>query len=260
MGMLITGRFFGGVAVVRRFPPGFQIIPALILVSGVRFLQELPRWLMEEDKHEEAKIPLYKLRKGETKSRTELEFIESIRDVIAADRQTAKMSTMIYAILGIEIQTSLMIIGISGALSIVYCTIGLWLLDKVGRVKPLIASAAGLGAALLVNAVQAQYVHPDNHNQLHSMVAMSFVFSLFYTPLGIIMGISDRDLPCRSTSLKQRHHDLNQLFFYPETKGITLEQMSVLFGNQLVPYALEDPEGATAMQKDIETATHFEKN
>jgi hypothetical protein len=79
-----------------------------------------------------------------------------------------------------------MIIGISGALSIVYCTIGLWLLDKVGRVKPLIVSAAGLGAALLVNAVQAQYLNAENHNQLRSMVAMNFVFSLFYTPLGII--------------------------------------------------------------------------
>ncbi|KAK9781729.1 hypothetical protein SCAR479_01600 [Seiridium cardinale] len=98
----------------------------------------------------------------------------------------------------IQIQTSLMIIEISGALSIVYCTSGLWLLDKFGRVKPLIASAAGLDPALL--------------------------------------------------------------FFYPETKGITLEQMDVLFGNQLVPYALEDPEGATAMKKDIETATHVEKN
>ncbi|KAM0820342.1 putative General substrate transporter [Seiridium cardinale] len=53
----------------------------------------------------------------------------------------------------ILIQTSLMIIEISGALSIVYCTSGLWLLDKFGRVKPLIASAAGLDPALLVNAV-----------------------------------------------------------------------------------------------------------
>lgn len=33
-------------------------------------------------------------------------------------------------------------------------------------------------------------------------------------------------------------------FFYPETKGNTLEQMDELFGDQLVPHALEDPVGA----------------
>ena len=79
-----------------------------------------------------------------------------------------------------------MIIGISGALSIFYCTIGLYLLDKVGRIKPLMASAIGMASALLVSAVQAQYLNPNNTNQLRSMVAMNFIFSLFYTPLGII--------------------------------------------------------------------------
>jgi MFS family permease len=58
----------------------------------------------------------------------------------------------IYEILGISTQQSLMIIGISGALSIVYCTIGLWLLDRVGRVKPLIVGAGGCALALVVNA------------------------------------------------------------------------------------------------------------
>jgi hypothetical protein len=100
----------------------------------------------------------------------------------------------IYEILGIDNTTSLMIIGISGALSIVYCSIGLVLVDKVGRIKPLIVSALFLSAALLVNAVQGQYLNSDNANQLRSMVAMNFVFSLFYTPLGIISWVSDWNL------------------------------------------------------------------
>jgi hypothetical protein len=79
-----------------------------------------------------------------------------------------------------------MIVGISGALSIVWCTIGLVLVEKVGRVKPLLISAAGLATALLINAVQGQYFDPNNGNQLRSMVAMNFLFSFFYTPLGII--------------------------------------------------------------------------
>lgn len=190
-----------------------------------------------------------------------------------------------------------MIIGISGALSIVYCTIGLWLLDKVGRVKPLIISAAGLGAALLVIAVQAQYLNLDNANQMRSMVAMNFIFSLFYTPLGIISWVYPAEIfpvevralgnaittftnwvvnlifaqfsPIALTRIGFAYFYvffvfniiafLCYWFLYPETKGRTLEQMDVLFGDQLVPHALDDPEGAMAIHKDIEAAAHVEK-
>ncbi|ETS73958.1 hypothetical protein PFICI_13824 [Pestalotiopsis fici W106-1] len=316
-----------------RFALGFQCIPAIILICGVWFLQESPRWLMEKDRHEEAKGVLNKLRNGQNNSRIELEFIE-IRDVIAADREIAQVSTMsiltkpswrrrlllgcgvqafgplsginvinyygprIYSMLGINTRTALMITGISGALSIVYCTIGLWLLEKVGRVKPLIVSAGLLGASLLVNAVQAQYLNPDNYNQLRSMVAMYFVFSFAYTPLGIISWVYPAEIfpvevralgnaittftnwvinlvfaQFTPTALSQIGYAyfyvffvfniiamLCYWFFYPETKGRTLEQMDVLFGDQLVPHALEDPEGATAVHKDIEAVTHVEKS
>jgi putative flippase GtrA len=85
----------------------------------------------------------------------------------------------------------LKIIGISGTLSIVYCAIGLYILDKIGRIKPLIVSAAGMAAALLVNSVLSKYyVLTDNPNPnndaLRAMVAMNFVFSLFFTMIGII--------------------------------------------------------------------------
>lgn len=79
-----------------------------------------------------------------------------------------------------------MITGISGALSIVYCTIGLYLLERAGRIKPLIVSAVGMACALLVNATLAEYRNDSNGDELRTMVAMNFVFSLFYTPLGII--------------------------------------------------------------------------
>jgi hypothetical protein len=158
---------------------------------------------------------------AETDQLIELEFRE-IRDVIEADRINSSTSISkiftkaswrkrlllgcgvqafgplsginvinyygpeIYKILGIDNSTSLMIIGISGSLSIVYCTIGLWALERFGRVKPLIVSAAGLGAALVCNAAMSQHLNPNNANMLRAMVAMNFVFSLFYTPLGII--------------------------------------------------------------------------
>jgi sugar porter (SP) family MFS transporter len=209
-----------------RFPLAFQNVPSLILIAGILFLQESPRWLMERDRHEDAMASLKKLRASINDETIELEFRE-IRDVILADRALGNIGwtsiltkptwrkrlllgcgvqafgplsginvinyygPRIYNILGISTRESLLIIGIQGGLSIVWCTIALALLDRVGRVKPLIVSAAGLGAALLVNAVQAQHLNPSNGAQLRSMVAMNFVFSFFYTPLGIISWVCD---------------------------------------------------------------------
>lgn len=52
---------------------------------------------------------------------------------------------------------------------------------------------------------------------------------------------------------------LSYYFFFPETKGKSLEQMDQLFGDQLVPHAMEDPEGAqAAMQKEAESSTWHE--
>ncbi|KAL5342200.1 general substrate transporter [Aspergillus crustosus] len=313
-----------------RFPLAFQNLPGLVLVAGIWFLDESPRWLMEKDRHEEAKAVLTRLRAGESPDMIELEFRE-IRDVIIADRAAGNTSwktiitkpswrrrlilgcgvqalgplsginvinyygPRIYEILGIDNQTSLMIIGISGALSIVYCTIGLYLVDKVGRVKPLIFSAFFLSASLLINAVQAQYMDSNNTNQLRSMVAMNFVFSLFYTPLGIISWVYPAEIfpievralgnalttftnwtvnlvfaqftPNALDSVGFKYFyvffALNLIaatcyyFFYPETKGRTLEQIDELFGDQLVPHALEDPDAANAAMEK-ERAMHVE--
>ncbi|GMF78492.1 unnamed protein product [Aspergillus oryzae] len=172
-----------------------------------------------------------------------------------------------------------MIIGISGALSIVYCTICLYLVDKVGRVKPLIVSAAFLGASLLVNAVQAQYMNPNNPHQLRSMVAMNFVYPAEIFPVEVralgnalttftnwtVNLIFAQFTPGALSSVGFKYFylffALNLIamlcyyFFYPETKGRTLEQIDELFGDQLVPHALEDPEGAqAAMEKEAQVA------
>ncbi|KAH7382047.1 general substrate transporter [Cadophora sp. MPI-SDFR-AT-0126] len=305
-----------------RFPLAFQCVPALILLGGIWFLQESPRWLMEQDRHEEALATLHALHDDATGSNSEyveLEFRE-IRDVIQADRSANKITwssifqkaswrrrlflgcgvqafgplsginvinyygPRIYETLGINTQESLMIIGISGALSIVYCTIGLWLLDRVGRVKPLIISAAGCALALVVNAALSQHLESASKDQLRAMVAMNFVFSFFYTPTGIISWVYPAeifpvDIRAKGNSLSTfTNWTLNlvfaqispkaltnigfkyfyvffifgviatvcYIFFYPETKGKTLEQMDELFGDQLVPHALSDPLAAEA--------------
>ncbi|KAH6706559.1 general substrate transporter [Leptodontidium sp. 2 PMI_412] len=321
-----------------RFPLAFQCVPALILLGGIWFLHESPRWLMEQDRHEEALATLHALHDDSTGSNieyVELEFRE-IRDVIQADRSanTITWSSIfkkaswrrrlllgcgvqafgplsginvinyygprIYETLGINTQESLMIIGISGALSIVYCTVGLWLLDRVGRVKPLIISAAGCALALVVNAALSQHLESASSAQLRAMVAMNFVFSLFYTPTGIISWVYPAeifpvDIRAKGNSISTfTNWTLNlvfaqispkaltnigfkyfyvffifgviatvcYIFFYPETKGKTLEQMDELFGDQLVPHALQDPlaaEAATGKGGMMEHVEHESK-
>ncbi|KFZ07915.1 hypothetical protein V502_09673 [Pseudogymnoascus sp. VKM F-4520 (FW-2644)] len=319
-----------------RFPLAFQCIPGLILLSGIWFLQESPRWLMEKDRHQEALAILHKLHDnadGSNSESVELEFRE-IRDVIIADRSASAITwasifqkpswrrrlllgcgvqafgplsginvinyygTRIYSELGIGIQESLLIIGISGALSIVWCTIGLWLLDRVGRVKPLIVSAGGCALAMVVNAALSQYIDSAGPNHLRAMVAMNFVFSFFYTPSGIISWVYPAEIfpvdirakgnslstftnwtlnlvlaqisPTALTNIGFKYFYVYFVFgiiavvcywvFFPETKGRTLEQMDELFGDQVVPHALKDPLGAKlAVEKSQGGSEHYEE-
>ncbi|KAF9873843.1 hypothetical protein CkaCkLH20_08577 [Colletotrichum karsti] len=315
-----------------RFPLAFQTVPGLVLVAGVYFLQESPRWLMERDRHEEARKSLIVLRNHLEEERIELEFRE-IRDVILADRALGDISwksiitkpswrrrlilgcgvqafgplsginvinyygPRIYSILNIPVRESLLIIGINGALSIVWCSIGLYLLDRVGRIKPLLVSATGMASALLINAVQGQYFNTENANQMRSMVAMNFLFSFFYTPLGIISWVYPAEIfpvevralgnaittftnwtvnlifaqftPLALTAIEFAYFyvffALNitaficYWFFYPETKGRTLEQMDELFGDQIVPHAMKDSAAAqAAFEKDESIAAQLE--
>ncbi|OZJ02251.1 hypothetical protein BZG36_05032 [Bifiguratus adelaidae] len=207
-----------------RFPLAFQCLPAAILAIGILFQLESPRWLCEKERNEEAQQVLYKLHyNGRNQDFLDLEFRE-IKDAIAAERATSVKSwkglfakpswrrrialacgiqlatqtsginvinyygPRIYAALNIGTQQSLLIIGISGALSVVYCSIGLWLLEGIGRIKPLVVSCYGMAACLLINAVLSQTVDPNNTNNsnaLRASISMNFLISFFFTPLGI---------------------------------------------------------------------------
>jgi MFS family permease len=96
---------------------------------------------------------------------------------------------LIYKSLDIGTSTALQITGISGSLAIVWCTIGLYLLDKIGRRKPLIVATLGCGFSLLVATVLDQHFKPgqpaSNENALRAIVAMNFVFQFFFVIIGI---------------------------------------------------------------------------
>ncbi|KAK3656779.1 hypothetical protein LTR56_002760 [Elasticomyces elasticus] len=127
-----------------------------------------------------------------------------------------------------------------------------------------------------------------NGNALRAMVAMNFPFSFFFTMIGIITWVYPAEI--FSTEIRARGNSLSTMsnwilnlifaqfsptalasvgfryfyaffvfnlcavicyiFLYPETAGRTLEQMDELFGDQLVPHALENPEKARAVMME----------
>ncbi|KAJ0162487.1 High-affinity glucose transporter [Colletotrichum tanaceti] len=309
-----------------RFPLAFQCIPGIIIATGIYFLEESPRWLVEKGRHAEARRSLDRLRAGVDEKLVDAEYAE-IRHAVRAQsslRETGRLwkailtkpswrrrlllgcgvqafsplsginvinyfGPRIYDLLGIGTQTSLMLIGVNGALGIVYNTVGLWMLDRVGRVRPLIASALGLAAALLVNAVQFQFLDRSDADQLRSMVAMNFVFGFFFTPLGIISWVYPAEIfpleiralgnalttftnwsinlilvsfsPQALTAIGFKFFYVFFVFnviaalcyylFYPETSGRTLEQMDELFGD-VVPMSEQSALGTVITGSESE--------
>ncbi|KAL6414201.1 hypothetical protein AUP68_00719 [Ilyonectria robusta] len=49
---------------------------------------------------------------------------------------------------------------------------------------------------------------------------------------------------------------LAYIFLYPETSGRTLEQMDELFGDQIVPHAMKEPEAAAKVMASTLEDTH----
>ncbi|KOC11228.1 putative sugar transporter [Aspergillus flavus AF70] len=207
-------------------------VPGVVMRSVIWLSTESPRWLVEKEPYEKTKVVRERLHgnclNGDF---IQLEFRETI-DTIKAEKQVAVSSwkemipracwrrrltlgmcaqafgqlfgitvinyygPRIYSILETDTGTSLKIIGISGSLSIVYCVVGLWLL---GRIKPLVVSNSGMADAFLVNSVLSKlYVLADNpssnSNALRAMVAMNFIFSLFFTMIGIISWVYPADI------------------------------------------------------------------
>lgn len=131
----------------------------------------------------------------------------------------------------------------------------------------MIVATSGCAAALLVNSVLSKYYviennENPNNNALRAMVAMNFIFSFFFTMIGIITWVYPAEV--FPTEIRARGNSLSTftnwslnlvavvcyIFLYPETKGRTLEQMDQLFGDQVVPHALQDAGAAEIAMKE----------
>ncbi|KAJ5155807.1 hypothetical protein N7492_008610 [Penicillium capsulatum] len=219
-----------------RFPLSLQTAPALILTCGVWFLPESPRWLIENGKESVGRSVLtgLHLNLDATNSQLVEHELKQIHESIALEKQTTVRSwrelllsrqwryrlllacglqaftqcsgtnviqnygPRLYKSLGLATSTSLMIIGVWGALAQLWNTIFMLFVDKVGRRKLLIPSLLGMGAAMCVEATLARYIDfSDSHankDALRAAIAMFFVFSFSFTGLGLVSWIYQSEI------------------------------------------------------------------
>lgn len=73
----VLGNIFSGVTSIWRYMLGFCVIPAILLFLGLYFIPESPRWLVMENKEEDAEQSLIKIRPNRNVISKEVEQIKA---------------------------------------------------------------------------------------------------------------------------------------------------------------------------------------
>ncbi|KAJ7500333.1 general substrate transporter [Mycena galericulata] len=185
----------------------------------------------------------------------------------------------LYAALGLSGSKVLMITGINGALGATTTIIFIYFfLDRVGRKPPLLFGAVGMAISLAIEAaINAKWGGTNSHNHAAQTAGVAFIvifgslfFSVSFGPVSWVyqseifpmriraIGTSAKGAcnvlisqvsPIGMARLQYKFYILfvvtnivNGLvvfFFFPETKGKSLEEMDAVFGDQVIPHALE---------------------
>ncbi|KAJ1867559.1 hypothetical protein LPJ57_005862 [Coemansia sp. RSA 486] len=173
-----------------RIPIGIQIVPALILFVSMVFMPYSPRWLVDNDRVDEAHKVLANLRASGDKNNDEVvEELEEIKEAVRIDRETAVRSYLELfrfpirrrVILGVVIQilqqltginvvmyyastifrqsglsgnnASLLAQGINGVVNMLATIPAILWIDRWGRRKTLMFGSLGCGVTYFIQAV-----------------------------------------------------------------------------------------------------------
>jgi MFS family permease len=198
-----------------RFPLGFQCIPCAILIAGILFFPESPRYLVEKDRSEEALRVLKKLHANGTNDEwIAAEFNEIILTIEAEKAITAPgwlimfkvkawrirlmhatlaqvftqmtginvigyYSTILYENLGITGDRNVLVIGIYNVVGPLFNLVFIYfVLDRVGRRKPLLIGTVLITIALICEGAIGSQVMQATGSRKDSL-SIAGVFFLF---------------------------------------------------------------------------------
>ncbi|KAI1846144.1 hypothetical protein JX265_010522 [Neoarthrinium moseri] len=193
-----------------RFSIAIVLIPCLIFGTGLPFLPETPRWLVEHGHYHRAQRSLHWLREGSyTNSEMEAE-LNKIQDAVEEHKsstlnwlslfkerdlfnrlwrasllqfmaQMCGATAMKYYLptllgkLGVSTRVTLLIGGIESTAKIGMTVIEMLIIDVVGRRTTLVAGCAAMSAGMLINGALGE-AFPDNQNKTADVVCIVFIF------------------------------------------------------------------------------------
>ncbi|KIW08633.1 uncharacterized protein PV09_00589 [Verruconis gallopava] len=199
---------------------GLQHVPPILMASCVPFLPESPRFLIMKGRYDEALDVIKKLHGGapgqdddfyirefnQIKAQHELEVRERVglRTILSRPSYRKRMfivvfqfafamftgiiplqnyQVILYQYLGVTNKMALVMVGVWGTLGTIFCCIGAWFFDRLGRRKSLLGSLwVQFLASIAMVIFWARFQLSDNKNLLlgRFTVAMMFLYLVGY--------------------------------------------------------------------------------
>jgi len=197
-----------------RIPIAIQFAWSLIIVIGLIFLPETPRFLIKQDKHEKAALALSKLRRLPADHPA---IVEELSEIAANHRYEMTLSKATYLdcfkgtvgkrlLTGCLLQALQQLSGvnfifyygtqyfenagfqsggftiqvITNTVNVVSTLPGLYLVEKMGRRNLLLLGGIGMAASQLIVAITGTASDPDNLNAQRAAIAFVCIYIYFF--------------------------------------------------------------------------------
>ncbi|AEO99971.1 sugar porter family MFS transporter [Weizmannia coagulans] len=201
-----------------RWMLGFALIPGLLMLIGMLFLPESPRWLLKQGKEPEARTILNYMRKGhgveeeirEIKQANELEknqggFSEVkqawVRPALIAGiglavfQQIIGCNTVLYyaptTFTNVGLGASAAILGTVGIgiVNVIITAIAVLIIDKVGRKPLLLIGNAGMSLALFVLGIVNALLGPSTAASWTTVICLAVYIAFFSLSWGPVVWV-----------------------------------------------------------------------